>query len=159
MKKLDGHLEEAKTFVPVADNLKKKWSGMIHPREAITKMDTGVDIKLLKEIGSASVSYPPDITIHPRLLKHHVQGRLAKIEEGKKLDWATAESLALGSLLVEGKNVRISGQDVGRGTFSQRHVMLVDQQSEKTIIPLNVVRAKQGKLEVFISNIMDFHEV
>ena len=96
----------------------------------------------------ASVAFPPDITVHPRLNKFHVQQRLDKIAEGKNLDWATAEALALGSLLLEGQNVRISGQDVGRGTFSQRHVMLVDQQTERTIIPLNNIQNKQGHLEV-----------
>lgn len=114
----------------------------------MSKPDTGVDLKLLHEIGTASVAYPPDMTIHPRLLKFHVQPRLDKLAAGTSLDWATAEALALGSLLLEGRNVRISGQDVGRGTFSQRHVMLVDQQTERTIIPLNNARVKQGHLEV-----------
>lgn len=65
--------------------------------------------------------------IHPQLLKNHVQSRLKKLESGNALDWSTAEALAIGSLLYQGYNVRISGQDVGRGTFSQRHAMLVDQ--------------------------------
>lgn len=60
-------------------------------------------------------------------MKSHIQSRLNKIESGECLDWATAEALAIGSLLYQGYNVRISGQDVGRGTFSQRHAMLVDQ--------------------------------
>lgn len=68
--------------------------------------------------------------IHPQLLKNHVQNRLRKIENGKALDWSTAEALAIGSLLYQGYNVRISGQDVGRGTFSQRHAMFVDQSTE-----------------------------
>ena len=59
--------------------------------------------------------------IHPRL-KRHVNARLEKVEAGRGLDWATAEAMAFGSLMLEGYDVRISGQDVGRGTFSQRYV-------------------------------------
>lgn len=65
--------------------------------------------------------------IHPKLLKNHVQSRLNKIASGEHLDWSTAEALAIGTLLYQGYNVRISGQDIGRGTFSHRHAMLVDQ--------------------------------
>lgn len=72
-----------------------------------------------------------------------MKNRLAKIAEGVRIDWATAEALAIGSLLQEGFNVRISGQDVGRGTFSHRHVMLVDQATDNIHIPLNHVSPKQ----------------
>lgn len=101
--------------------------------------------------------------MHPRIQKYHVDSRLKKVEEGAGLDWATAEALAFGSLLLEGNHVRISGQDVGRGTFSQRHAMLVDQTSERTIIPLNRMRPrnlapsqKQGKLEIANSSLSEF---
>ncbi|PKU30463.1 hypothetical protein llap_19233 [Limosa lapponica baueri] len=71
------------------------------------------------------------------------------MEEGKKLDWATAEALAFGSLLSQGFNIRLSGQDVGRGTFSQRHAMLVCQETDDTYIPLNHMSPDQkGFLEV-----------
>lgn len=75
--------------------------------------------------------------IHPQLLKGHIRNRLKRLENGNALDWSTAESLAIGSLLYQGYNVRISGQDVGRGTFSHRHAMLVDQSTggtERSII-------------------------
>ncbi|XP_011686451.1 PREDICTED: probable 2-oxoglutarate dehydrogenase E1 component DHKTD1 homolog, mitochondrial [Wasmannia auropunctata] len=88
-------------------------------------------------------------SFHPHLLKNHIQNRLKKIENGNALDWSTAEALAIGSLLYQGYNVRISGQDVGRGTFSQRHAMLVDQSTGAIIIPLNSMASNQtGKLEV-----------
>ena len=77
------------------------------------------------------------------MLKTHVKNRLAKVGEGIGIDWSTAETLALGSLLYEGYNVRISGQDVGRGTFSHRHVMLVDQKTNHIYIPLNNLHDKQ----------------
>lgn len=75
--------------------------------------------------------------------------RQQKLRNGEKIDWATAEALAVGSLLYEGYNVRISGQDVGRGTFSQRHAMLVDQDTNKLYIPLNDIdREQKAFLEV-----------
>lgn len=75
--------------------------------------------------------------------------RLSKIEDGSNIDWALAETLAVGSLLYQGYNVRISGQDVGRGTFSQRHAMLVDQKTNNIHIPLNHLHPKQrGFLEL-----------
>jgi hypothetical protein len=64
------------------------------------------------------------------------------------LDFATAEALAFGSMMLEGNDVRISGQDVGRGTFSHRHAMLVNQQTEGVVVPLNDVLQAQGKLEL-----------
>lgn len=60
-------------------------------------------------------------------MKSHIRSRLDKLASGEQLDWATAEALAIGTLLYQGYNVRISGQDIGRGTFSHRHAMLVDQ--------------------------------
>lgn len=66
------------------------------------------------------------------------------MSEGLSIDWSTAEALAIGSLLYEGNNVRISGQDVGRGTFSHRHVMLVDQSTNQTYIPLNNIHDNQS---------------
>lgn len=76
----------------------------------------------------------------------HVQGRLKKLAEGNKIDWATAEALAIGSLMYQGHNVRISGEDVGRGTFSHRHAMLVDQKTNEMYLPLNHMDG--GKLEL-----------
>ena len=69
--------------------------------------------------------------------------RIERVNQGTDLDWSTAESLAFGSLLLQGFNVRISGQDVGRGTFSHRHAMLVDQSNNNTFIPLNNIDPSQ----------------
>ena len=82
-------------------------------------------------------------TVHPHLAKVHVKNRVQKIEAGTGLDWSTAEALAFGSLMMQGYNVRISGQDVGRGTFSQRHAMLVDNEHEQVHIPLNHMAPEQ----------------
>lgn len=85
-----------------------------------------------------------------------MKNRLSKITGGTDIDWATAETLAFGSLLYEGYNVRISGQDVGRGTFSHRHVMLVDQETNEVYIPLNNLhKDQQGLLEIANSTLSE----
>lgn len=87
--------------------------------------------------------------VHPHLKKTHIEGRIKKLNAGEKIDWSTAEALAVGSLMYQGYNVRISGEDVGRGTFSHRHVMLVDQETNEMFIPLNDLKGgHDGKLEV-----------
>lgn len=80
-------------------------------------------------------------------MKSHIQTRLRKLQSGNALDWSTAEALAIGSLLHQGYNVRLSGQDVGRGTFSQRHVMLVDQSTGGNV--------KLYDNEINVCNILD----
>nr|CAD7392524.1 unnamed protein product [Timema cristinae] len=109
------------------DTSKPEWSGLKQAPAAVTTWDTGVEQQLLRYVAARSVAYPPNFNIHPHLLKTHVKGRLKRLIEGSKIDWSTAEAMAFGSLMYQGFNVRISGQDVGRGTFSQRHAMLVDQ--------------------------------
>lgn len=150
-------MEATKTYKPVADHLKGKWAGLIHPKEAISRIDTGVPEETLELVGTKSVTVPPKFTVHPRLEKFHIQERLQSLKSKSNIDWATAEALAYGSLLLEGYSVRISGQDVGRGTFSQRHVMLVDQETEQITIPLNAITELQkAKLEVANSSLSEF---
>ncbi|OZJ02164.1 hypothetical protein BZG36_04628 [Bifiguratus adelaidae] len=157
---LEDHFNEAASFVPEADHLQQKWSGMIQATDYARdepNPPTGVDRQVLMSIGKASVTSPIPLQPHPRIEKYHIQQRLSKIAEGKKIDWATAEAFAWGSLLLDGYDVRISGQDVGRGTFSQRHAMLVDQETENVVIPLNHMKDDQpGKLEVANSNLSEF---
>ncbi|KAJ3043955.1 hypothetical protein HDV00_003482 [Rhizophlyctis rosea] len=155
--KLDKHLEESYEYRPEADTLKGKWSKMTISRKAVTEIDTGVKPEVLKEVGLKSVAISDSMTVHPRLQKYHIDARVTKVEQGTKLDWATAEAMAFGTLLLEGYHVRISGQDVGRGTFSQRHAMIVDQKTERTIIPLNRLQPSQpGKLEIANSSLSEF---
>lgn len=127
----------------------KNWQGYSQAKKEVSTWNTGVDVNLLSYIGSKSVAVPQNFKIHPTLEKTYVKNRLKKITDGSNIDWATAETLAFGSLLLEGYNVRISGQDVGRGTFSHRHVMLVDQETNETYIPLNNLHQNQNNyLEV-----------
>ncbi|KAJ2359195.1 hypothetical protein GGF43_000217 [Coemansia sp. RSA 2618] len=136
------------------------WSKLGAPHDYPTEDTTGVDTAMLYDIGVKSVTPAEALTVHPRIERFHIKPRLKKLREGTGLDWATAESLAFGSLISEGYNVRLSGQDVGRGTFSQRHAMMVCQETEKVYVPLNHMsadsqRQKMGKLEVVNSNLCE----
>ncbi|KAB1253919.1 putative 2-oxoglutarate dehydrogenase E1 component DHKTD1; mitochondrial [Camelus dromedarius] len=147
--KLNGHLTNMAHYSPPATNLQAHWQGLVQPEACITTWNTGVPLDLLQFIARKSVEVPEELQMHSHLLKMHVQSRMEKVIDGTKLDWATAEALALGSLLAEGFNVRLSGQDVGRGTFSQRHAMVVCQETDDTYIPLNHMDPNQkGFLEV-----------
>uniref|UniRef100_UPI00398F6A1A 2-oxoadipate dehydrogenase complex component E1 n=1 Tax=Pristiophorus japonicus TaxID=55135 RepID=UPI00398F6A1A len=147
--KLNDHLSNTTSFCPTASNLQAHWSGLAEPSASISVWDTGMPIDLLKYVGAKSVEVPEDIAMHSHLMKIHVQARLQKLQEGTQLDWSAAEALAIGTLLCQDFNVRISGQDVGRGTFSQRHAMVVCQETSETYIPLNYLSPEQkGFFEV-----------
>lgn len=77
-----------------------------------TKWDTGVDVDLLKYIGAKSVKYPENFNVHPHLQKTHCEARITKIKSGENIDWSTAEALAFGSILLEGNDIRLSGQGI-----------------------------------------------
>ncbi|XP_028933578.1 probable 2-oxoglutarate dehydrogenase E1 component DHKTD1, mitochondrial [Ornithorhynchus anatinus] len=147
--KLNDHLTNMTLYSPPATNLQAHWRGLVEPSARITTWDTGMPTDLLQFVGVKSVEVPEEHQMHSHLLKMYAQSRIEKVKEGMKLDWATAEALALGSLLAQGFNVRLSGQDVGRGTFSQRHAMVVCQKTNDTFIPLNHMSPDQkGFLEV-----------
>ncbi|XP_013778792.1 probable 2-oxoglutarate dehydrogenase E1 component DHKTD1, mitochondrial [Limulus polyphemus] len=146
---LNENLKQVDSYKPIAKHLKRQWTGLVQPSSSVTSWDTGVPVDLLKFVGAKSVQVPDDFNLHPTLQKSFVLDRLQKVEEGTNLNWATAEALAIGSLLYQGFNVRISGQDVGRGTFSQRHGMLIDQKTNEMYVPLNhMVTDQQGFYEV-----------
>ncbi|XP_029009614.2 2-oxoadipate dehydrogenase complex component E1 [Betta splendens] len=146
---LNDKLANMTLYSPPPTNLQGRWGGLAEPQDSVTTWDTGVPVPLLQFVGAKSVDIPEQIQLHSHLLKTHVQSRLQKLEEGTKLDWSTAEALAFGSLLSQGFNIRISGQDVGRGTFSQRHAMVVCQDTNDTYVPLNHISPEQtGFLEV-----------
>mmetsp|Transcript_21593 Transcript_21593/g.64324 ORF Transcript_21593/g.64324 Transcript_21593/m.64324 type:complete len:987 (-) Transcript_21593:527-3487(-) len=109
--------------------LDSHWQGFKARVENATVSDTGVDYGILKRVGAAVSTYPEDFKVH-RALKGILKKRFETIENGAELDWATGEALAFGSLLLENNDVRLSGQDVERGTFSQRHHVLHDQEAD-----------------------------
>ena len=135
-----------------ADWLQGKWAGLrtLIGEEELHSDETWVSEELLKDIGLALCTYPADFHIH-RKLTRLLDARREMITSGENLDWAMGEALAFGSLLSEGVAVRLSGQDSGRGTFSHRHAVLIDQENESRHIPLNHISDGQGTFEVIDS--------
>ncbi|KAF8316969.1 oxoglutarate dehydrogenase [Cantharellus anzutake] len=116
---------------------------------------TGVAAETLRHIGDAISSYPRGFTPH-RNLARVLSNRGKTVSEGKGIDWATAEALAIGSLVLEKCDVRLSGQDVERGTFSQRHAIIHDQENEVQYIPLNNLGGGQAKFSVCNSSLSEY---
>jgi 2-oxoglutarate dehydrogenase E1 component len=112
--------------------------------------NTGVAVATLKEIGQKITAIPKDFHVH-RTIERFLDNRRKAIETGQGIDWATAEALAFCTLLNEGTAVRLSGQDSERGTFSQRHSVLIDQETESRHIPFNHLGERQGRFEVINS--------
>ena len=158
-KDYDTHLNscfaESDKYEPPVTQFQAQWSAIKPATNSNTLWDTGISTEILKQIGVQSVTLPDSFTIHPRLMRSHVESRLREMESGEKLNWATAEALAIGSLLVEGHTVRLCGQDSGRGTFSQRHAVLVDSDTEDVHIPLNEISSDQAFFEVVNSPLIE----
>src|SRR6202008_3572902 len=104
----------------------------------------------LKRVGHAISTAPEGVHLH-KTIQRQLQAKRAMIDSGEGVDWATAEALAFGTLLTEGFPVRLSGQDSQRGTFSQRHSVLFDQETEKRYRPLNNIAPDQAEYEVIDS--------
>src|SRR5215471_10419514 len=149
------HLEEefaaSDSYRPnQADWLDGKWSGIGHAEEGARRGVTGVDLNFLTEVGRKMTTIPKNFHPH-KTVARIIASRRRMIEDGRGIDWATAESLAFGALLVEGYTVRLSGQDSERGTFSQRHAVLMDQLNEKKYTPLKHISKDQARFEVINS--------
>ena len=155
--RLAEEFEAAKSYLPnEADWFAGRWSGLHKPADPETarrNVDTAIDQKLLDSLGRTMTSVPDDLNIH-KTLGRVIDGRRKMFEGEQGVDWATAESLAFGSLVTEGFNVRLSGQDSGRGTFSQRHAIWVDQKTERKYIPL--CELPHGKFEVYDSTLSEY---
>ena len=149
---LESEFETAKSFEKKQpDWLAGVWSGIQLPDEGDKRRgDTAVEIDTLKHIGDKITTIPDGSNCH-RTLKKLINRRRDKIENGKDIDWALAEHLAFGSLLVKGHAVRLSGQDCGRGTFSQRHSHIVNQEDETRYTPLNNIEEGQEYYQVLDS--------
>ena len=148
---LEGEFEASKSFRPnKADWFEGKWQGFERAPESERRGATSVPMARLKEIGLALSALPEDFDIHRKIARF--QGNRRKmIESGEGLDWSTGEAMAFATLLGEGCPVRLSGQDSGRGTFSQRHSVHIDQTNEKRYVPLNHVAEDQAHYEVIDS--------
>jgi len=148
-KKLDEEFDASKSHLPNrADWLDGRWAGLAAaPKSGDRRGLTGVPQDMLKQVGKALTTTPQDFHLH-KTIARQLEAKAQMFETGKGFDWATAEALAFGTLLDEGMDVRLSGQDASRGTFSQRHSALVDQESEERYLPLNHIREGQGNFEV-----------
>ncbi len=149
--RLERDFEAAQSFKPnKADWLEGAWSGMDIARGDDRKGDTAVEFEVLREIAEKLTTVPDTFKLNNKIARQFGQ-KMQAIDEGKGIDWATAESLAFGACAIEGTPVRLSGQDCGRGTFSQRHAVLTDQETGEEYVPLQHLRLDQAKVDVLDS--------
>src|SRR6202011_1100146 len=152
---LETQFEAAKGYRPnKADWLEGAWAGLEEAPEDIRyddrRGDTGVAVETLREIGRGLVAVPEGVRLNPKIARQ-LEAKRAALEAGEGIDWATAEALAIASLCAEGTHVRMSGQDSGRGTFSQRHAVVVDQETEEHYVPINHLSPEQAPFEIIDS--------
>jgi 2-oxoglutarate dehydrogenase E1 component len=121
-------------------------------------IETGVERDQLDRIFDHLSAYPEDFTAHPKLMRQF-DARAKLYREQGEVEWATAEALAFGSLLLEGIDVRLAGEDSRRGTFSQRHMSLVDYDTGKTWMPLATLPDKQAHIWVYDSLLSEYAAV
>ena len=154
---LEGEFEAGATYKPnKADWFAGRWSGLHSPADsesARRNVETGIEQKLFDSLGRTLTTIPEGLTVH-KTLNRVLDAKRAMFKTGENFDWATGEALAFGSLLSEGYGVRLSGQDSGRGTFSQRHAVWVDQTNEDKYRPLSTV--EHGRFEVLDSPLSEY---
>jgi 2-oxoglutarate dehydrogenase E1 component len=151
--RLDAEFEAGVSYRPnKADWLDGKWAGLksADQEEEARRGVTGVEVERLKDIGRKITRVPDGFRAH-RTIQRFLDNRAKAIDSGVGLDWATGEALAFCTLLLEGHKVRLSGQDSERGTFSQRHSVLIDQEDEGRYTPFNHLSPEQGHFEVINS--------
>jgi 2-oxoglutarate dehydrogenase E1 component len=148
---LEGELSAAESYKPnKADWLDGRWAGVGFAVGDERRGNTGVPMEMLREVGKRITTLPPDFNAHKTVAKL-LERRREMIIKGEGIDWAMAEHLAFGTLISEGFPVRLSGQDCERGTFSQRHSVLIDQETERRYTPLKHIAPDQAKYEVINS--------
>ncbi|MGH6617041.1 2-oxoglutarate dehydrogenase E1 component [Sphingomonas sp.] len=154
---LEGEFEAGASYKPnKADWFAGRWSGLHAPADAESarrNLETGVEPKLFDSLGRTLTTVPEGLTIH-KTLGRVIDAKREMFKSGANFDWATGEALAYGSLLSEGYGVRLSGQDSGRGTFSQRHAVWVDQTDEHKYLPL--AQIEHGRVEILDSPLSEY---
>ncbi|MGY6025993.1 multifunctional oxoglutarate decarboxylase/oxoglutarate dehydrogenase thiamine pyrophosphate-binding subunit/dihydrolipoyllysine-residue succinyltransferase subunit [Streptomyces spinosirectus] len=115
---------------------------------------TAITSEVVKRIAESQVNIPDHFHVHPRLLPQ-LQRRAAMVEDGT-IDWGMGETLAIGSLLLEGTPVRLSGQDSRRGTFGQRHAVLIDRETGEDFTPLQYLAEEQARYNVYDSLLSEY---
>ncbi|PBC79156.1 2-oxoglutarate dehydrogenase E1 component [Streptomyces sp. TLI_235] len=149
-----GQLE--KVFVEVRDaaSAPAEGAGTRPVAEFPVSVRTGISEETVKRIAASQVNLPEWLTVHPRLLPQ-LQRRAASVEDNT-IDWATGETLAIGSLLMEGHPVRLAGQDSRRGTFGQRHAVLIDRNTGEDYTPLLYLTEDQARFTVYDSLLSEY---
>ena len=143
--------EAAKSYRPnKADWLEGAWAGLDLAPTTTAAARPALPPTGCARSAAALVTVPEGFRLNPKIARQ-LEAKRAAIEAGEGIDWATAEALAIGSLCAEGTHVRLSGQDIGRGTFSQRHAVLVDQETEERYVPINHVSPGQAPFEIIDS--------
>jgi len=148
--RLEAEFEAGQNYRPnKADWLDGAWAGLktAETGDAPRRGDTGIAISQLKSLGKTLTEVPEGFSLH-KTVGRILENRRKAIDTGAGIDWATGEALAFGSLIAEGHPIRLSGQDVERGTFSQRHSVLFDQDIEERYIPLNAMASGSARFEV-----------
>jgi 2-oxoglutarate dehydrogenase E1 component len=151
--KLEASYQAAQTYKPnKADWLEGHWSGLSMPDTSAerTEGETAVALPVLQKIGSALAHVPAEFDLNSKIARQ-LDAKQAMIDTGEGVDWSTGEALAFGSLLLDGHRIRLSGEDVQRGTFSQRHAVLIDQTNQNEYVPLNNITGTQAKIEIYNS--------
>jgi 2-oxoglutarate dehydrogenase E1 component len=135
-----------------ADWLEGHWSGLSQAGDSEEQAEeaTAVSTDTLKQVGAALATVPSGFDVNPKIARQ-LEAKKAMIETGEGIDWATGEALAFGTLLLDGHRVRLSGEDCQRGTFSQRHAVLIDQTNQNEYTPLNNITADQSRIEIYNS--------
>ncbi|MBF9049022.1 2-oxoglutarate dehydrogenase E1 component [Roseobacter sp. HKCCD9010] len=153
---LNEEFEAGKDYKPnKADWLDGRWSHLDRQGEEYQRGETAISPETFDQVGAALTRAPEGFKLH-KTVGRLLDTKTEMFKSGKGFDWATAEALAFGSLLTEGYPVRLSGQDSTRGTFSQRHSGLIDQETEERYYPLNHVREGQSRYEVIDSMLSEY---
>ena len=150
---LEAAYAAAKAYKPnKADWLEGHWAGFKQADDAEGRAEqaTGLSEEVLVRVGHALATVPADFAVNPKIARQ-LAAKQAMMDSGEGIDWATGEALAFGTLLLEGHRVRLSGEDTQRGTFSQRHAVLIDQNNQNEYVPLNNIEPEQTKIEIFNS--------
>jgi 2-oxoglutarate dehydrogenase E1 component len=153
---LNEEFEAGKTYKPnKADWLDGKWSHLDRQDADYQRGATAIEDATFNAIGEALSKAPENFPLH-KTIGRLLESKAKMFDRGEGIDWATGEALAFGSLLTEGYPVRLSGQDVTRGTFSHRHSSLINQDNEDRYYPLNNIREGQAEYEVIDSMLSEY---
>jgi 2-oxoglutarate dehydrogenase E1 component len=156
---LEDAFQAAQSFRPnKADWLEGHWTGLKNAtagQDVEQLHDTAVSLDTLREVGGALCRVPADFTLNPKIARQ-LEAKKQAIDTGEGIDWATGEALGFGTLLLDGHRVRLSGEDVQRGTFSHRHAYLIDQNTQAEYVPLNNIREGQPRFDAFNSLLSEF---